>query len=220
MSFADWLDIAALFAYATLLLEIVVFPIPSEASTWQLLAPRPASPGASSGGSGSSAGLALGMARRTTLVGKLLGFALPTALGVIAFLLPLLWIVVPSCRAPLCWRPTAAAAVVGIAAILVGRVLTFTSVLQLRAQRRRGGGPPGGLFRWSRNPGLVGMYVCYAGLTIGYSAPLLAVVMPLYLWNMHRRVLLEESQLVADHGDRWHRYAARVPRYLPVPGRR
>lgn len=203
------LDVVAVAAYATLLLELTVFPIPSEASTWQLLAPET-----------ESTGTELDRAQRRPLAGKLLGYALPTVVGVVAYLLPLVVILVPAWRTTLCWSSHPAATTVGMVGIVVGRLLTFGSVLQLRAQRRRGGGPPGGLFRWSRNPGLVGMYVGYVGLMVGYSMPLLALVLPLYLWNMHRRVRLEESQLQHTLGANWPTYAARVPRYLPFPGLR
>lgn len=209
MSLSLALDVVAVAAYATLLLELTVFPIPSEASTWQLLAPETRSQGTE-----------LDRAQRRSLVVKLLGYALPTAVGLVAYLLPLAVILVPAWRATLCWTTHPAAMLGGMAAIVVGRLLTFGSVLQLRAQRQRGGGPPDGLFRWSRNPGLVGMYLGYVGLTVGYSMPLLALVLPLYLWNMHRRVRLEESQLQRTLGSQWSTYTARVPRYLPFPGLR
>lgn len=209
MSLSFALDVAALAAYATLLLELTVFPIPSEASTWQLLAPET-----------DSQGPELDRAQHRSLAGKLLGYALPTVVGVVAYLLPLAVILVPSWRPALCWTSHPAAMLGGMVAIVFGRVLTFGSVLLLRSQRRRGGGPPGGLFRWSRNPGLVGMYVGYVGLMVGYSMPLLALVLPLYLWNMHRRVRLEESQLQHTLGAAWSSYATHVPRYLPFPGLR
>lgn len=209
MSLSLALDVVAVAAYATLLLELTVFPIPSEASTWQLLAPET-----------DSQGTELDRAQRRSRAGKLLGYALPTVVGVVAYLLPLAVILVPAWRATLCWSTHPAAMLGGMAAIVGGRLLTFGSVLQLRATRQRGGGPPGGLFRWSRNPGLVGMYLGYVGLTVGYSMPLLALVLPLYLWNMHRRVRLEESQLQHTLGSAWASYATHVPRYLPFPGLR
>lgn len=208
MSLGAWLDVAAIAAYATLLLELTLFPIPSEASTWQLLARREG-----------MVAPTLQQVHATARWQRLLTLLLPTALGVLAWLLPLLVMLVPS------WRPTLgiampdAVVVVGLAAIVLGRAITFGSVLQLRAAKRRER-LPGGLFRHSRNPGLVGMYVCYLGLMLGYGLPPLALVLPLYLGNMHRRVRLEEAQLEFAHGDSWRDYAARVPRYLPLPGLR
>lgn len=208
MSLVAWLDAVAIAAYATLLLELTMFPIPSEASTWQLLAGR----------DGPSA-VALQRVHATARSRRLLVLLLPTAIGVLAWLLPLLLIVVPGCRAALSLVLPDAVTIVGIAAIVLGRTITFGSVLQLRAAKRNER-LPGGLFLRSRNPGLVGMYVCYLGLMLGYGLPLLAVVLPLYVGNMHRRVRLEEAQLDFEHGASWRDYAARVPRYLPFPGLR
>jgi protein-S-isoprenylcysteine O-methyltransferase Ste14 len=208
MSLVAWLDAVAIAAYATLLLELTMFPIPSEASTWQLLAGR----------DGPSA-VALQRVHATARSRRLLVLLLPTAIGVLAWLLPLLLIVVPGCRAALSVVLPDAVTIVGIAAIVLGRTITFGSVLQLRAAKRNER-LPGALFLRSRNPGLVGMYVCYLGLMLGYGLPLLAVVLPLYVGNMHRRVRLEEAQLDFEHGASWRDYAARVPRYLPFPGLR
>ena len=212
MSLAAFVDAAAIAAYASLLVELTVFPIPSEASTWQLLAAR-------GDGTTRPGAAALQRVHATARWHRVLTLLLPTALGVLAWLVPLLLVVLPSWRATLCVPVPDAVVVVGIVAIALGRAITFGSVLQLRAAKRHER-LPGGLFRHSRNPGLVGMYVCYLGLMLGYGLPLLAVVLPLYLGNMHRRVRLEEAQLDFAHGASWRDYAARVPRYLPFPGLR
>ncbi len=211
MSLAAWLDAATIAAYATLLLELTVFPIPSEASTWQLLAGTDRRDGTNAA--------ALQRVHATARSQRVLTLLVPTALGVLAWLVPLLLVVVPSWRSRLCVDVPPVVVALGIAAIALGRAITFGSVLQLRAAKRHER-LPGGLFRRSRNPGLVGMYVCYLGLMLGYGVPLLAIVLPLYVWNMHRRVRLEEAQLDFAHGASWRDYAALVPRYLPFPGLR
>jgi protein-S-isoprenylcysteine O-methyltransferase Ste14 len=93
-------------------------------------------------------------------------------------------------------------------------------VLQLRRRRRRGGDFAMGWFRWSRNPGLCGMFVFYLGLAAAFGAPVLWIGGPVYFANMHRRVRLEEAHLAAGDGSAWRDYAARVSRYLPLPGLR
>jgi len=214
MNLAAWLDATTIAAYATLLLELTVFPIPSEASTWQLLAGREGCEGR-----GGTSAAALQRVHASARSRRVLTLLLPTALGVLAWLVPLLLVVVPSWRARLCVDVPPFVVAIGLAAILLGRLITFGSVLQLRAAKRQER-LPGGLFRRSRNPGLVGMYVCYLGLMLGYGLPPLALVLPLYLGNMHRRVRLEEAQLEFAHDASWRDYAARVPRYLPLPGLR
>ncbi|MCU0865773.1 MAG: hypothetical protein MUC36_18465 [Planctomycetes bacterium] len=204
-------DHAIVFVYASLLVELVALPIPSEASTWQLLAATDGD----SGDSGDTGDSALTTARRRRRVVKVLCYALPTAIGVIAWLMPglaLLWPALRGGAAP----PGTAATAAAIGAIALGRGLTFLSVLQLRSAQRAGR-LPAGLFRWSRNPGLVGMYVCFAGLVLASAMPVLWAVLPLYVGNMHARVRLEEAHLYARLGTAWTDYAATVPRYLPRP---
>jgi protein-S-isoprenylcysteine O-methyltransferase Ste14 len=204
------IDVVVLFAYASLLLELVVFPIPSEASTWQLLAPNE-----------STAGGELARVQQLPLPRKLLLYALPTAVGVALFLIPLACIVFPAVRPSLLVAPQPIAALVGAVVIVAGRVVTFTSVLHLRRSRAAGAAAmPGGWFRWSRNPGLVGMFVFYAGLALVCLTPVLWLGLPLYFGNMHRRVRIEEAHLGARLGAAWGAYSARVPRYLPLPGLR
>lgn len=211
MNVVDGLVLAA---YASLLLELLVFPIPSEASTWQLLA---------SGGEQAPSGLAadeLARARRRTTPAKLLSYLLPTALGVALFLVPLAGMFVAPLRDLLTCPPQSASSWSGVVLIALGRTVTFTSVLQLRAARREPRGLAHGLFRWSRNPGLVGMYGFYAGLCLVCLSPYMALGFPLYVANMHRRVRMEESHLEQRLGDSWRAYRGAVPRYAPLPGLR
>lgn len=198
-------EIVVLAAYATLVVELVVFPIPSEASTWQLLA--------ADGPKDAPAADALQRARARSPLRKLLTLFLPTALGVVLWLLPLACMFVPGVAAAVRCAPLAVLHVPGLLLVVLGRAVTFGSVLQLRAQRRRGAAP-GWLFRRSRNPGLVGMFACYAGLCCLFGSPLLWLGLPLYLGNMHGRVRMEEAHLAARLGAAWTDYAARVPRYL------
>jgi protein-S-isoprenylcysteine O-methyltransferase Ste14 len=198
-------ELVVLAAYASLVVELVVFPIPSEASTWQLLAaeaPADAPPAD-----------ALQQARARSRSRKLLTLFLPTATGVVLWLLPLACILVPGVAAAIWCTQLSWLHAPGLALVVLGRLVTFTSVLQLRAQRRRGAGP-GWLFRHSRNPGLVGMYACYLGLCCLSGSPLLWLGLPLYVANMHGRVRMEEAHLSARLGATWNDYAARVPRYL------
>lgn len=205
------IDAITLAAYASLVLELTAFPVPSEASTLQLLGSREPERERDDA-------VARAVARPTG--SKLAAYALPTALGVVAFLIPLGRILLPALdawvgRLPALERPALATA--GALAIVAGRALTFTSVLQVRARRSKGGVQASGLFRWSRNPGLLGMYLMYAGLCLAYPAWPMFAVFPLYVLNMHARVLLEESRLAALAGPPYAEYLERVPRYLGLP---
>jgi len=201
-------DYVVLCAYASLLVELVVFPIPSEASVVQLV-----------GKHGSGDAPALAAARAASLPARLLRYLLPTAACVALFLLPLAVTLVPATREALAPWSHAALLWPGLFLVVAGRTITFWSVLQLRAAKRRDE-LPGGAFLRSRNPGLVGMFVVYAGLCLAIGGPWLWLGAPLYFANMHARVKLEEANLDARYSSSWRDYAHRVPRYLPFPGLR
>src|SRR6188474_3904863 len=106
-------DVIVLLAYASMLVEMTVFPVPSEASTWQLLAcERVAGEGA------------LARATRASLWRKVLWFFVPTAIGVLLFLVPLCCILWPAARAA--WATPVPPALVGLGLcfVVAGRVTT------------------------------------------------------------------------------------------------
>ena len=104
----------------------------------------------------------------------------------------------------------------GLGAVLVlgGQSVTVVSVLQLRRYKIRSELQSSGLFRWSRNPGLVGMYAFYLGLCFLFPCVVLFVGLIPYVWNMHTRVLMEESHLSSRLGAPYVDYMTRVPRYV------
>lgn len=205
----DALTVILLVAYSSLVLEITVFPIPSEASTYQLLFRA----------NGAAGNDALDRARLRPTAAKLLLYLLPTALGVGLFIIPLIATWFPAVLGPLwpldSWQiePLWWS---GATLVVAGRTVTFVSVLQLRAARSRGEAALGaeGLFRFSRNPGLVGMFAFYIGLALIFPCLGLFAGFAVYACNMHQRVRMEESRLVDALGPAYLAYAAATPRYL------
>lgn len=198
-----------LLGYGSLLLELLALAVPSEASTWQLLAgePRPA------------AGLARVHAH--PWLRKLLGYALPAGLCIVVFLIPPVVALVPGAiewLAPVAALDHRPVEWLGVALILLGRAISIAAVLQLRHARGAGQDIAAlradGLFRWSRNPGLLGMHAFYLGNCLLFPCVALLAGFAVYSWNMHRRVRLEENHLQHAFGRRYHEYRARVPRYL------
>jgi protein-S-isoprenylcysteine O-methyltransferase Ste14 len=205
--------ILVLVAYASLLLELVVFPIPSEASTYQLFFETRDEPAADPGDS-------LAAARGRSWPSKLLRYFLPTALGVVLFLIPPVAALFPDVLEHLLPIPALhadAALAAGALLVVAGRTVTFTSVLQLRRRHERlAEFAAGGLFRHSRNPGLVGMYAFYLGNCLLFPTVVLFAGFVPYVLNMHQRVRMEESRLARRLGADYEAYLARVPRYLPL----
>jgi protein-S-isoprenylcysteine O-methyltransferase Ste14 len=144
-------------------------------------------------------------------------YILPTMLGVGLFVVPLVEVFVPALFTAL--RPVEnlqgpALAWTGAGMIVVGRVLTMTAMGQLRRSNAATPFARTGLFRWSRNPGLVGMYVLYLGNSLVFPTVVSLLGFVPYVLNMHSRVLLEESHLLHRLGPTYREYLDRVPRYL------
>lgn len=201
-------DVILLSAYASLVIEIVVFPVASEASVLHLLGRGPC---------GSSSEIIA--ARAAPMASRIALYLLPTVCCVALFLLPIVVVCMPAIQSQLAPWSAPQALWAGLVLVLAGRGLTFGSVLQLRSAQRRGE-LPGGSFRHSRNPGLVGMFSMYIGLCLAVGGPWLWLGAPLYFVNMHARVKLEEADLRVRFASTWSDYACSVPRYLPFPGLR
>lgn len=201
--------------YLSLVVELVFFPVPSVASSRQLLEGRPST---------DLPDTKLSRIRSLPLAIKLPLFVLPTILIILLFLLPLLLIFRPALQPYLlpfwhshpAWLPYA-----GALLVVMGRLLTFMATLGLRQDRLR---PLQGeldlplqtglLFRRSRNPGLLGMYLFFAGLVLYFPNAVLLLGFAGYLVHMHFRILMEESHLVARYGSAYRRYCRETPRYL------
>ncbi|MCA8956377.1 MAG: hypothetical protein KDC87_09895 [Planctomycetes bacterium] len=195
--------------YASLLLEIAFFAVPSEASARRLVC-------ADTDGQSTDSEHALARARQRTTAGKLLCYGLPTAAGVLMFAIPLVAVFWPRILEPLLPLPLPPwCRPLGAGLLVIGRLMTAAASLQLRrAQRADAGLVPGGVFGVSRNPILVGGYVFYLGILCIFPCLVLLLGLPLHVWSMHRRVLMEESHLRSRFGPEYSAYVAAVPRYL------
>ena len=200
--------VLVLIGFGSLLVELLRFPVPSEASVYQLLLEADTE---------IDGDTRLAQARARSPVSKLITYLLPTAIGVVLFLIPLaaaFWRPLIDCLVPLHGLDTVWAFWLGAVLVLGGRALTLVSMLQLRRHKIRRELQYSGLFRWSRNPGLVGMYAFYLGLCFLFPCVVLFVGLIPYVWNMHIRVLMEESHLGSRGGAPYANYMVRVPRYF------
>ena len=98
--------------------------------------------------------------------------------------------------------------------ILLGRCLTFISVLQIRKGNKQRGASfelhRNALFAWSRNPGLLGM------LGIWFCMPdiVLLIGICFYIGYMHFKVLMEEDFLRHKFGKDYNTYLQNTMRYF------
>lgn len=74
----------------------------------------------------------------------------------------------------------------------------------------------GGVFRICRNPIYLGDAMVLAGLILHWGVPLALPVLPLFIWVITRRFILEEEALLrAGFGAEFATWAAKTGRWLP-----
>lgn len=114
----------------------------------------------------------------------------------------------------------------------LGAVLAFGGlVLMVRAQLEMGaswrigvdeGSRPGlvthGLYRWTRNPIYLAMFLAFGGLTLMLPTWITLIAFVGTLIGVQRQVREEEAYLLRTYGDEFRHYASRVGRFVPGLG--
>lgn len=101
--------------------------------------------------------------------------------------------------------------------IVAGRGLTLSSVLAMRRNQVRHATSPlqtNGPFRWSRNPGLLGMYLMFLGFLAVLPTPEFLAGVLVYFLYMDFKVRMEEDFLRNHFGDNFEAYCASTARYI------
>jgi len=199
-------------SYASLAFELFVLRVPSVASSLSIWAP--------------DAELLAGYSPRYRALftfgapRKILLFVLPLLAAYGLFLYPLL--VVWQGQNLLgddLFEPGAATASVAISLMILGRFVALRSASTIRRRNAQRGRSfhlhTTGLFRWSRNPGLVGMYLFVAGLWLCTPSALMAVGALVYVLHMDFKVRMEEDFLQNKFGRAYLEYRSKTGRYLP-----
>ncbi|MEM1437719.1 MAG: methyltransferase [Pseudomonadota bacterium] len=148
---------------------------------------------------------------------KALRFVLPLVIVYGVFLYPLADLIWgPEVLGDYLLIPGTALTVAAAALMIIGRALTLGSVFALRryAAEDHCALQTRSIFRWSRNPGLVGMYVMFAGFWLAMPSLTFALGLVVYVLHMHAKVRLEEDYLGNRFGADFRHYRERTPRYL------
>jgi len=77
-----------------------------------------------------------------------------------------------------------------------------------------------GPYAVSRHPMYVGWWLIHLGFGVSRGSAWVMATVPLAILLEHRAVLSEERQLAQSFGQRFERYAERVPRYLSLASAR
>ena len=151
---------------------------------------------------------------------KVLLFALPLLItwGVYAY--PLLVIALgPNLLGDDLFVPSPWSSAAAAIAMLAGRAIALCAALTIRGRNAQRGESfrlhTSGVFRWSRNPGLLGMYLFVAGLWLAAPSATISIGIAIYTLYMDFKVRMEEDFLQHKFGQPYVDYRARTGRYLP-----
>jgi protein-S-isoprenylcysteine O-methyltransferase Ste14 len=197
-------------AYASLAFELTILHVPSAASSWNIWLRPPELEAVYSPAWRGVFGLS--RSRKAAL------FVLPVLVVWGVFLYPSIALFAGDLLGDQLFATTSATNVAAAMLIVAGRAITLGSVVTLRrtsGRMFRGALTTDGLFRCSRNPGLVGMYTFVSGLWL--AAPSLAMLCGIlvYVAYMHFKVRMEEDFLENTKGEAYRVYHRSTRRYLP-----
>ena len=210
-----WLGYLILATYAAQLAQVVVFPVPSAGSTWEMLFKN----GDNEAVSGNHPAQA---ARQSPL--RLTAMMAATLLVVMALLFPLIGALRPNIGAYLLpWfdSPPAGFGLAAAGLLVLGNMLTFVAVITLRRHvtfHRFGEAAAlhtAGIFAWVRNPVSVGLAAVFAGFVLAFPSWVMLGGFLIFLLNTHWRVRMEEVYLRKTFGEPYLYYQQRVGKYFP-----
>lgn len=209
--------IVILLAYCTLFSELVFLHVPSVASVYQLVFSKKS---ILNFNNSELPDCRLKRVLQWPFIKKILLLALPTFISIITGVLPLFYLLMIYDNTST-WQKLHSTYnfqhIAGILCIIMGRTLTIYSTFEIRKRNLQKEGSfdlkTNGIFGFSRNPLLLGMYIMYTGMLIIFPTILFGFGMVVYLGNMHFRVLLEEDFLFHQFGDTFIRYRQQTKRY-------
>ena len=194
-------------AYLSLILELVFFSVPSVASTYQLILTDT---------SDNNVNSRLNKIKDWQLWKKLLFLFAPAIVNITVFLFPVFY-VVGILKLDIISNKQLSITM-GLIFLILGRVITFLSVIQIRkinsSKNQQTFLHQKGWFKWSRNPGLLGMYIFIFGIWLLFSHPVFLAGILFYIGYMHFKVLLEEDYLREKFGAEYQTYLNQTKRYL------
>lgn len=203
--------------YLSILYEITILPVPSVASTYQLFFVNKVD---SEVLKYEQNGL-LKQVRNIPWLSKILLLFVPTAISVVNYCFPISVSLLPSVWQDIVMIEALQHNIVIVVAVLLmlaGRVLSIKSVLNIREQNTQKSDDFDlktiGLFSFSRNPILMGMYMTYWGIFLLVPNWVTLLGFIIYAANMHFRILLEEDFLRLMFGENFNDYLANTRRYF------
>lgn len=222
------IEILTLLIYLSFAIDLLGFPVPSEASTLQLFFPKDQS-------SLRSKNNLLSRIQRMPLIFKIVLLLIPSLIAIGTYLLPLLVTLLPSLKPIFGQMPSPEfqiITIVGIGLAFLGRALSIRSAVEISAKSKKQktdidaseqtsnyNVPPKNLktkrlFQMSRNPILLGLHLTFIGLALIFPVRAMFFGGLVYFTNMHFKVILEEHYLKEKYGASFLNYCQTTNRYL------
>ncbi len=170
--------------YLSFILDLWIWPIPSETSTRSLL---------QTGNTSSIQSIGLLVRHLISLV----IFMAPLAIAILKY--PML-------------EQTGIMVIAGIGLALVGRIFSLFGSYMLR--NKRSDLVTNSIFSITRHPIAMGMHFTLFGVILAVGEWPLWIGVPFYLWNMDDKIRQEEKLLEKQYGIKYRSYMVKTPRYL------
>ncbi len=209
-----FISITVILYYLSIIIEIWTIPVPSVASTYQLVFPETEVKEALSGKDSR-----LGRVQTWAVWKKTLLLLLPAIVMVGGYCFPLFFAIRFMIGGQIDgivnhWLLM----VVGILLLVVGRGVTIKSALDIRKDNSQQGDDfdlkTKGVFRLSRNPIVLGLHIGLLGMNLLFPSIWFLLLSLFYAGNIHFKILLEEDFLLAFFGEKYQKYHRLTRRYF------
>lgn len=195
-------------AYLSLVIELLFFPVPSVASTYQLAYK------ANESIQKTEEKGKIGVVKEWSFLKKIFLLILPSIINIIVFVAPL---IIVFCYQEFVQKEMYLL-ILGILVVILGRGITFFAAISIRNNNKQEGTSfelkEKGIFAKSRNPIVVGTHLFIIGLLLITPNWLLLIGVVFYLGYMHFKILLEEDFLQLHFGNTYLEYKNLTRRYL------
>lgn len=104
----------------------------------------------------------------------------------------------------------------GITLVIAGRIIShlYLNAIQKIKNETQEGFVNNGIFKLSRNPGLLGLYISFLGFIVIKPIPFFIICFVVYVFYMHIKVKMEEDYLNNKHGEEYDGYLQKTRRYF------
>jgi protein-S-isoprenylcysteine O-methyltransferase Ste14 len=200
---------AFIFGYLTLLVELVFFHVPSVANTQNFFTKNNNHQSVNS--------KLIQDINKWSFAKKVMLLAIPMVIIQFYFLVPFLYFYADD-NSLLLTKPFFLLELIGVLLVILGRVITFGSMLYIRKENKQKENSfklhTKGIFHYSRNPGLDGMFVFFIGFGLIFPTLMSWIGLLFYFIYMLFRVRIEEEFLKEFFQQEYAAYCLKTKRFL------